>query len=193
MIRKYMKFVSYSLLIVFLAVLTYPTRLSAQGINIPLIITISINGSSPGGLFYNSTLSPSSFSASSDMNVLVASQSIPSDDYFINGAIYTNCGFNRGGGNSCNAQRTATAQVSPLRVIMSNGSSQIAVDLKGRIGERSLSSSPRVIRFRRNSPVFFEPWKADIQIVGDVDESTIDINDAEGDYTGTFQITAVIL
>jgi hypothetical protein len=178
------------LFITFTLFLSSSQRAQAQIVIEPTIL-LSINGAMPGGQYYNGALGPSKFSDEATIAAMTQGYGSPSQNYIINGAIYTNC--NREVTSSSCGNFTINATVSPTRIIFQNGLSQIAVDLYGQIGGEPISSSPRPItNFQRTNNISTLPWQASITIIGDVDESTISLSDDAGTYVGNFTIEAII-
>jgi len=161
------------------------TTCKADSINIPLIILISINSERPSGRLYNSLVGPSKLSKNSN-SLSLSGLKQETDDYKINGAIYTNCPNNR-----CNGSNGINVEVSPNPIKLSNGYSEVSVDLRGSVGNKAIrNNGAKSINLKRSPIATNLGWQSDIEIIGDIDESTFSLNDRPGDYIGTFTIEA---
>lgn len=159
----------------------------ADSINVPLIFLISINSNKAGGQLYNSLVGPSKLSRNLDsFNWKQGKQQ--TNDYQINGAIYTNCPTSR-----CNGNNGILVEVSPNPLKLTNGYSEITMDLRGSIGNKNIDKAKKgknSINLKKSPISTNLGWQSDIEIIGDIDESSISFEDRPGDYTGTFTIQA---
>lgn len=164
----------------------FSSSAQADSINVPLIYLISINSNKAGGQLYNSLVGPSKLSRNLDsFNWKQGKQ--PTNDYQINGAIYTNCPTDR-----CNGNNGILVEVSPNPLKLTNGYSEITMDLRGLIGTQVISenSGKSGVKLKKSPISINLGWQSDIEIIGDIDESSISFEDRPGDYTGTFTIQA---
>ena len=166
--------------------LSINTACQADSIHVPLIVLISINGERASGQLYNSLIGPSRLSQNSNSFTWKGLKQ-QTDDYKVNGAIYTNCP-----NNVCDGSNGVTVQVSPNPVKLSNGYSEVSVDLRGRIGNKNIEkNNGKASANLKRSPIATNlGWQSDIEIIGDIYESTISLDDRPGDYLGTFTIEA---
>ncbi len=159
-----------------------------SGIIVPVTYVLAINGETPfSHTFYNDSLGVSDFSESILGSSLIGSADVASNNYLINGGIYTNCE----NGSCSDGLYVIQARVQPLSITLNNATSQIIVDLRGQIGSQNLSDSYFNIDFI-NSNTGTLPYRADIQIVGDLKETSINSDSETGTYTGTFTISAAV-
>ncbi|MDX1920631.1 MAG: hypothetical protein SFU25_07870 [Candidatus Caenarcaniphilales bacterium] len=168
----------------FLCILLSRQASKADIISVPIVIVIGVNGESAGGSNYNLALGPSRLSVQTRPNTSHLGSN-PSNDYLINGAVYTNCPS-----LICTGSNGIMVEVQPLRVIMQNGSSEIAVNLRGTIGNKSITSGLQSADLLNLGILSTLPWQSNVQVIGDIDESTVSIEDRPGGYFGSFTIKA---
>ncbi len=166
----------------------------AAEIFVPPVVALAINAPTGGGLFFNANLGKSDFTHELNVEDLVLHRARASSDYLINGAIYSNCDFRRRCGGLATRMKV---EIFPTRVELQNGLNRVYVDLRGIVGSKSIGGSRMEISdpvLRRSGQVAGLPWQADLQLVGDIDESQLDLRrTAPGAYTGAFNVTVSIL
>jgi hypothetical protein len=152
------------------------------GIVVPSVLVLKINEEVPGGAYYNSSLGPSQLHTQTFLSGWNA-DSKPSQDFKILGGIYTNCT-----GLICNGSNAVIAQIFPINLSLYNGTSEIKVTLHGQIGGRAISLGVQPITLNRTNLITVLPWQANIEIIGDIDESSFSLLDRPGTYGGSFTI-----
>jgi hypothetical protein len=79
-------------------------------------------------------------------------------------------------------------EVFPTRVMLQGEGSSVALDLRGTIGDVPVGDSNQCVNLQNYGLHPTLPWQANIQIIGDLDESSFSTNTRAGTYTGTFTI-----
>lgn len=153
-------------------------------IEVPTMMTININNEQGSGLYNNPLAGTSKLSATLDMSRGVK-YGLPTEDYKINGGIFTNCSP-----TVCNGSSGLMVEVAPLVVSMINGTSEVKVHLRGYIGGKAISTTAQAVALQELDLVPTLPWVSTIQIIGDIDETSVGINDRPGEYFGSFTIKA---
>ncbi len=156
---------------------------------VPPIIAVSVNGATSGGTFYNSQLGPSKFDYTATLNDIAGTSSSGTHDYLINGAVYTNCGAN----GNCNGNGSVAVEVIPFKLTLLNGTDNVSMNITGQVGNKVLSSGKATdFKFKRTNTIPAAPWQADLQLFGDLDQTTISTRTKPGDYSGVFTIQMTV-
>lgn len=115
----------------------------------------------------------SKLSTSISPNVIDSTSNPSGQDFIVNGSIISN-------NSSANIQTT----LSDVALKLVNGTSTITVNLSGTIGGKTISKTAFSPNFVNRS--------ASIQIIGDLDETTVTSKNDPGNYTGSLTITATV-
>ena len=106
-------------------------------------------------------------------NVIDSGVNVSSTDFTINGAVTSN-----------SATANIQTKVSSLSLQLAYGTSNITLNMRGTIGGKAISTTAFTPIFTNKS--------ASIQIIGDLDETTITSQKTPGNYTGSLIITATV-
>lgn len=178
------------LLCIFIGLMIFPLRLSAQ-IVLPPIMVLSFNNGYGDNPYYNDNLPDSNTYAKSTLVSILEEKDIVSEDYHIYGAVYTNCLYNQ-----CSGSEKVFLQLSQDEIPLYNGIDEIKVKLSAFVGGVSFGMKPQDIdsvKIEKDPKHKETPYKADIEIIGDIDEGSVDITKSTGLYRGVFTITATLL
>ncbi len=174
-----------------LVLLIFFSQLSAEAMNINVnaMLAVAVNGATPGGTYYNTSLGPSTFDYNATITDLTSG--IPAtNEYIINGAIYTNCGRD----GDCSGNGGMTVNIIPMNITMLNGTESVQVNLSGTIGGVAINGAGQAInpKFNNTGLISTMRWQANMQIFGNVLNSTVGSRKRAGTYTGTFTIQVTI-
>lgn len=165
-------------------------EIEAATIIVPPAIALSINGTSNTSIYYNSTLGPSTFDYQATLNDLTSSAA-GVNEYTINGALYTNCGRN----GNCNGNGGVYLDVIPMKVTMTNAGQNVTLNLSGTVGGKTISTSSgraSSLTFTNTGNILTLPWKANLQIKGDLDSTTLNTRLKPGTFSGTMTVQITI-
>jgi hypothetical protein len=155
---------------------------------LPGTLALSVNGSTSGGTYYNSSLGPSTFSYEASFNDLL--NGTAGKNYIINGGIYTNCGAN----GNCSGNGRVWFQVIPNVVVMQSSADTVNVKLTGTVGNRTIDNTGKAtnLRFKPTLNVPTLPWQADVQVFGNIDNKFLSTKTKPGTYNGVFTMQVTI-
>lgn len=155
---------------------------------VPPIVLLNFNQGNQSSPYYNYSLPESEFIQTSSLPTLLASYDIPSQDYKLFGTVYTNCPD-----ANCDGTANLLLEVSTATLQLENALSSVTVKLSGIVGGQAIDfSQPTPINVVPDNTVSSLPYRSDIMLFGDVDESTVDILDKAGSYTGVLTVKITI-
>lgn len=171
------------------SLILFLTGLAARAdLLVPPVVVLHFNQGDTGNQYYNANLPDSVFSTGSSINTLIQDTDVPSQDYRIYGTIYTNCPD-----ANCDNTGTFSLEIASSQITMSNSLSNIEVNFTGTLNGQAISfGSTNGITVVADTIVPSLGFRSDIVLIGDVDESTVEILDKAGEYSGTITVNITI-